>query len=321
MTEKIVVLDPITDMTAKRLRALLPEGFVLAYAATRGEEHLKEIIADADYAIAGQVAVSGDVLRAANKLKLLHKWGVGVDNFDLDTARACGLRVARTTGSNALPVAEFTIGLILTAMRGIAFGHAELRKGEWAAGRLPAETFLLSGKTVGIIGFGAIGTNLARLLRSFGCEILYNKRNRLEQAEEETLAVSYASVDDLLSKSDVVSLNCPLTPETAGLINKSSLHMMKKTAVLVNVARGGVVIEEDLVQALRDGIIHSAAMDVFEIEPLPSYSSLRTVDNIVLTPHLAAIAADTFVRNANHMLENIQRVSRREPLPERDVVV
>jgi len=154
MTEKIVVLDMMAPARAEKLRALLPPGMILTHGLAEGDEHMKEIIADADYAIAGQVAVSGDVLRAGKKLKLLHKWGVGVDNLDLDAARQIGVRVARTTGSNAIPVAEFALGLALAALRAIAFGNAELKQGRWRGlGGLPMSTYTLTGKTFGIIGF------------------------------------------------------------------------------------------------------------------------------------------------------------------------
>lgn len=320
MTETIVVLDPISPQRAEQLRALLPPGMRLTHGVARGDEHLKEIIRDADYAIAGQVAVSGDVLRAARKLRLLHKWGVGVDNFDLAAARECGVKVARTTGSNAVPVAEFTIGLMLATLRCIAFGHAELKKGDWRGGRLPTETFMLSGKTVGVIGFGAIGKTVARLLKGFGCRVLYSKRTPLTPEEEALSGASFATLDQILQQADIVSLNCPLTPETAGLIDKSALQRMKPTAVLINVARGGVVIENDLIWALRNKIILGAAMDVFEIEPLPADSELLTLDNLVVTPHLAAIAADNFEKTVLQMFGNIARVSRGEPVPERDRV-
>ena len=321
MTETIVVLDPLTPERADKLRALLPPGFVLTHGTARGDAHLKEIIADADYAIAGQVGVSADVLRAARRLQLLHKWGVGTDNLDLEAARALGIKVARTTGSNAVPVAEFAIGLTLAALRCIAFGNAELKKGEWRSARLPTETFLLSGKTVGIIGFGAVGQALARLLRGFGCAILYNKRTPLGAAEEAALNARHASLPDLLARSDVVSLNCPLTSETAGMIDTAALRKMKRTATLINVARGGIVVEADLIDALRAGTIHSAAMDVFETEPLPPDSPLLGLDNLVVTPHLAAMAADNFAKTVRQMFANIARVSRGEPVPEQDRVV
>lgn len=320
MTQTVVVLDPLTPERAERLRALLPPGFRLTHGTARGDDHLKVIIAEADYAISGQVGVGGEVLRAARRLKLLHKWGVGVDNLDLEAARALGIAVARTTGSNAVPVAEFTLGLILSALRFIAYGHAELKQGEWRGGRLPGETFMLSGKTVGIVGFGAIGQALAKLLRGFGCTILYTKRHRLEPDEEASHGVHFATLPDILAKSDVITLNCPLTPETTGLIDRGAIAQMKPSAVLVNVARGGVVVEADLIEALRNRRIAGAAMDVFAVEPLPADSPLLSLDNLVVTPHLAAIAADNFDKTVLQMYANIERVSRGEPVQPQDRV-
>ncbi len=320
MSERIVVLDAISEAVADRLRDLLPPGFELDHATARGDEHLARIIADADYAISGQVAVSGDVLRAATRLKLLHKWGVGVDNLDVDTARELGIRVARTTGSNALPVAEFTLGLIIGALRHIAHGHHRLQQGQWRNWS-GGEPYLLSGKTVGLVGFGAIGRNVARLLTAFGCEILYHKPTRLPPGEERVLGVAYAGLHELLARSDVVSLHCPLTAQTQGLIDRAALRAMKPTATLVNVARGGVVVEADLVAALRAREIHSAAVDVYEIEPLPADSPLVGVDNLTLTPHLGAMAADSFAPTVTRMFDNIARVSRGEPVRDGDSVV
>jgi D-3-phosphoglycerate dehydrogenase len=321
MTETICLLDMTTPARAEKLRALLPPGFVLTHGTARGDEHMKEIIAEADYAISGQVAVSGDVLRAGKKLKLLHKWGVGYDNIDIATARELGIKVARTTGSNALPVAEFALGLMISALRYIGYGHAELKKGHWSTGSLPGETFMLSGKTVGIIGFGAIGQNVAKLLRGFGCTILYSKRQPLTPEEEAALGVRHASLDEILAQADVVSLHCPLTPETTNLIGREAFAKMKKTAVLINVARGGVVDESALVIALREREIAGAAMDVYAIEPLPADSDLLTLDNLVVTPHLAAMAADNFAPTVSRMFANIAYVSRGEPVPAKDLVV
>ena len=320
MTETIVVLDAISDTVAERLRALLPDGFELTHATALGDDHLMDIIADADYAVSGQVAVGGEVLRAAARLKLLHKWGVGVDNLDLETARELGIKVARTTGSNATAVAEFTLGLTICALRHIAHGHLGIQRGRWQnwRGRSP---FLLSGKTVGLVGLGAIGTAVARLLSGFGCALLYHKPHRLDDHEEKALGVAFAELPELLGRADVVSLHCPLTPATAGLIDRTALTSMKPTAVLINVARGGIVVEADLVWALRNQVIHAAAVDVYEVEPLPPDSPLRGIDNLTLTPHLGAMAADTFIPTVTRMFENIARVSRGEPLPERDAVV
>lgn len=322
MPHTIVLLDPTPEKRLIELRALLPEGFVLTHGTERGDAHLKEIIQDADFAISGQVAVSGDVLRAARRLKLLHKWGVGVDNIDIGTARELGIKVARTTGSNALAVAEFTIGLMLSALRCSAYGHHMLKQGEWhGPSKLPVPTLLLSGKTVGIVGLGAIGQNLAKLLRGFGCTLLYSKRNPLPAEEEAALGVRHVGIGELLAHSDVVSLHCPLTPDTANLIDNAAFARMKATAVLVNVARGGVVAEDDLLDALRNRTIQAAAMDVFSIEPLPADSPLLTLDNLVVTPHLAAVTADTFEPTVRRIFANIAHVARGEPVPERDLVV
>jgi D-3-phosphoglycerate dehydrogenase len=321
MTETIMVLDPISEATATRLRALLPPGLKLEHGASRDEEHQRQIIADADYAISGQIAVPGAVLRAARRLKLLHKWGVGTDNLDLVTAAELGIKVARTTGSNAVPVAEFAIGLMIAALRNLAFGHAELMKGEWRGGVLPVDSYTLSGKTVGIIGFGAIGKAVACLLSGFGCTILYHKPTPLDAAEERRLDVTCADLPTLLATSDIVTLHCPLTPATTGMIDRAALRSMKRTAVLVNVARGGVVVEEDLVAALREREIHSAAIDVYDIEPLPSDHPLMKLDNVVITPHIAAGTVDNFEKTVRQMFRNIQHAKDGIPIPSQDIVV
>lgn len=320
MSNVILFLDAIDDATAERLRALLPAGFELRHATRRDDQHLAEIIGTADYAVSGQVAVSASLLRAAGQLKLLHKWGVGVDNLDLDAARELGIMVARTTGSNAIPVAEFTIGLMIAALRHLAHGHHELQQGLWGTwrGRQP---LLLSGKTVGLVGFGAVAKAVARLLGGFGCKVLYYKPNRLDAKEEAALGVSHVPLPELLATADVVSLHCPLTPATAGLIDRAALETMKVSAVLINVARGGVVIEDDLVWALDNGIIHSASVDVYEIEPLPADSPLIGVERLTVTPHLAAMAADNFAPTVERMFGNIARHARGEAIAPLDIVV
>jgi len=320
MNERIVVLDAISEAVAQKLRDLAPDGFDLVHATERSDEHLATIIADADFAISGQVAVNADVLRAAKRLKLLHKWGVGVDNFDIDTARELGIKVARTTGSNAVPVAEFTIGLMVCALRHVAHGHHQLMQRQWRNWG-GSEPFMISGKTIGLVGFGAIGKTVARLLSGFGCEILYHKPNRLSDAEEAALGVAWADMPQLLARCDVISLHCPLTPQTDRLIDHAALKAMKPTAALINVARGGVVAEDDLVWALQNHEIHSAAVDVYEIEPLPADSTLIGIDNLTLTPHLAAMAADNFAPTVMRMFDNIARISRGEPVAETDSVV
>ena len=319
MTETILILDTISEEVAKKMRDHLPAGFELDYATELGDDHLVEIIGQADYAISGQVPVSGRVLRAAKRLKLVHKWGVGVDNFDLDAARECGITIARTTGSNANSVAEFALGLIICTLRHIPHGHFELQHGRWQNWR-NRSPFLLSGKIVGLVGFGAIGKAVAGILTGFNCDTCYYKPNRLDPSDEIQYGVRYLRFAELLSVADVISLHCPLLPETSGLIDRAALLSMKNTATLINVARGGVVVEKDLIWALKNDVIHSAAIDVYESEPLPTNSPLIGVKNLTLTPHLGAMASDTFVPSVERMFANISSVSRGESVPELDLV-
>ena len=320
MTSKIVVLDPITAETARRMRGLLPPGLVLEHAEGRDRAHLLAIVAEADVIVSGQIPVDAELLRAAPRARLLHKWGVGVDNFDLEAARAQRVTVARTTGSNAMPVAEFTLGLMIALLRNLAWGHTSLRGGEWRNTSMPKPSYMLSGKTVGLIGFGAIGQNVARLLAPFGGRILYNKTKPLDAAEEKALGVTYATVPELLKEADVVSLHCPLTPQTQGLIDRAALQSMKRSAVLINVARGGVVNEQDLADALRAREILGAATDVYETEPPPAGHPLLALDNVVATPHIAAMAADNFEKTINQMFGNIARFAEGDGVAPTDFV-
>ncbi|MBO1079014.1 2-hydroxyacid dehydrogenase [Roseomonas haemaphysalidis] len=321
MSEKIVVIDPITPSTAQRMRDLLPPGLTLEHATSRDPAELKTLVADADYIVSGQIAVNAELLAAARQAKLLHKWGVGVDNFDLDAAKAQGVTVARTTGSNAVPVAEFAVGLMIALLRNLAFGHATLREnGAWRTTTLPKESLMISGKTVGIIGYGAIGQNVARMVKAFGCPVLYNKTRPLSAAEEAEQDVRFATVPEILAQADIVSLHCPMTPQTAGMIDRRALQSMKPKAVLINCARGGVVIESDLVEALKAREILGAATDVYEQEPVPADHPLLKLDNAVVTPHIAAMAADNFVSTINQMFGNIHRVSQGGAVAENDFV-
>ncbi|MGK7868567.1 2-hydroxyacid dehydrogenase [Falsiroseomonas sp. E2-1-a20] len=320
MTQKIALLQPIAGEMADIIQSLLPEGFRATAVKGRSIEDLKAEIADADYALWWDVGVPAEVLAAAPKLKLMHKWGVGIDNIDLDYCRAHGIQVARTTGSNAAPVAEFTIGLMLAIARRIVPAHNTTAAGGWAKNEIWKQSVMLTGKTVGIIGLGAIGKGVAKRLQGFDCRVLYYSRTRLPEAEAKAIGVEYRALDDLLAEVDFLSLNCPLTPETKGMIDARALAKMKPTASLVNVARGGVVVEADLVEALRTGKLRAAAVDVFDQEPPPADHPLLHMDNVIVSPHCASTAYENSRRSIEHWLGNMVRVSKGEPIPEQDRV-
>lgn len=321
MTQKIVMLQPIGEEQENIIKSLLPEGFTVSGIKGRSPDDVKAGVADADYGIWWDLPITADIVAAAPRIKLFHKWGVGIDNIDIEACRARGIRIARTTGSNAVPVAEATIGLMIAIGRRIVQAHMSVVTGGWPKNEVWRHSILVSGKTVGILGLGAIGKGVAKRLRGFDCTILYNNRTRLPAAEEQALGVQYRPLDAMLAECDILSLNCPLTPETAGLINAQKLSLMKKGALLVNVARGGIVVENDLVAALKSGHLAGAAVDVFDQEPPPKDHPLLHMDNVICTPHTASTAYENSRRSVAHWLGNILRVHKGEEIPAQDVVL
>lgn len=315
----VVVLDALAPRTRARFEALCPGDYRLLIATERSIAHQTSLLAQAHHAITGQVAVSSEMLRAAPRLRLVHKWGVGIDNIDLQAAQVLGIAVARLAGGNAVPVAEYTLGLMISTLRHIAWAHDALKAGHWSGGALAHDSLMLHGRTLGIVGCGAVGQQVARLARAFGCQLLYTQRTRLNAALESELSIRYCTLDTLLAESDVVSLHCPLTDATRSLINTRAFERMKPSAVLINVARGGVVDEQALVQALSSRRILAAASDVFVTEPLPEDSPLRKLDNLVLSPHIAAVSTDNMEPTVRRMFANIARIDRGEPLPAGDL--
>ena len=323
MSDTIVFLDPLPRERLDRLAHHAGPRFAIANAASRDPEDQLSAIREARFAISGDVPITGAMLRegAANGLLAVHKWGVGIDNFDLETAREVGVRVLRTTGSNAVAVAETALGLMLALNRQLVAGHVGLLGGEWLKATLSPQTATLSGKTVGLVGLGYIGKNVARFLKGFGCRVLYMKPTPLDAAEEAELGVVRASLAEILAESDVVSLHCALTAETRGLIGRDALAAMKPSAILVNTARGGIVIEDDLADALEAGRLRGAAIDVYEVEPAPPNHRLVGMANVVTTPHIAALAADTFATTVGRMFANLAAVADGAEVPPLDVVV
>ena len=321
MTETILILQPIAAELRDIIRTELPDGFALTFAENTEPAEQKAKLVDADYVVFWDVGLPADLLNAAPRLKLAHKWGVGVENIDLDVARARSIQVARTPGSNAIPVAEFAVGLMIAIGRRIVTAHNSMVQGQWAKNEIWRRSIMLSGKTVGIVGLGAIGKEVAKRVAGFGCTVLYNTRTPLPKTEETALGVAHRSLPDLLVQSDFVCLCCPLTPETRGMIAAPQLATMKPGSILVNVARGGIVDETDLIAALRDGPLAGAAIDVFEPEPPDPANPLLHMDNVIVTPHCASTAFENSAKGARQWLGNIARVARGEALPETDRVI
>jgi phosphoglycerate dehydrogenase-like enzyme len=265
--------------------ALTRAGLAIRLAPKRGARSPSEVRALIDGAAAAIVSTDpfdADVFTASRELRVIARVGVGVDSIDLDAATAHGVAVTVTPGINEATGADHTIALMLAVVRRICEQDTAVREGEWNRTGAHAPG-LLSGSTVGIVGFGQVGRAVAARLHSFHVRVLIN-----DPVDSDDPAVNAVGLDALLASSDVVSLHVPLLPSTRGLIGARELALMPRGAILVNTARGGVVDEVALVDALRRGRL-SAALDVFADEP-PASSRLLALSNLVLSPHIAGIS-------------------------------
>ncbi len=237
-----------------------------------------------DGAICGDDRYTARVLEAcAPRLKVISKWGTGVDSIDLQAAARLGIRVGRTPNAFTLPVADSVLGYLLAFARRLPWMDRAVKSGDWR--KIPGRA--LHECTLGIVGVGTIGKAVARRARAFGMTVLGNDIVEIDHVFLAEVGVQMTSLDDLLGRADFVSLNCDLNPTSFHLMNARTLSLMRPTAVLINTARGPIVDEPALVAALESGTIAGAALDVFEVEPLPPDSPLCRMDNVLLAPHNA----------------------------------
>ena len=270
---------------AAHFRLMVESGYDVVLNATGRRltpDESIELMAEAVGVVAGTNVFNDYVLRSLPGLRVISRCGVGVDSIDFDVTEELGIEVLTTPGPVTAAVAELTIGMMLALLRRIPEADRALRKGDWD----PLLGGLLSERLVGIVGFGRIGQRVAQLVTAFGGDVIaYDPFNAPEPA------VAAASIDELLTRADVVTLHVPLTPETKGLIGTRELALLKPTAILVNAARGGLVDEAALDDALRGGQLAGAALDTFEEEPY--LGALAKHDNVVLTAHMGSLAAES----------------------------
>jgi phosphoglycerate dehydrogenase-like enzyme len=252
---------------------------------------------------------TAEIIGAAPRLKLIQKIGVGVNTIDLAAAKQRGIPVCNLPGTNARAVAELTLGLMLSVLRRVPAFDRRLRSGIWTDTGLQDGIGELGGRTVGLIGFGAIPRILAPILTAMDCSVIYTARMALADP-----AVSYRALDHLLTEADIVSLHLPLVPETTRIIDSAALARMKPGAILINTARGGLIDQAALVDALASGRIAGAGLDVFETEPLPDGDPLLNLQNVVVTPHIAWLTTGTFDRSFVLAAENCRRIESGAPL-------
>ena len=255
--------------------------------------------------------VGFDDVDIAKKAKLMQILSAGYDRLDVASLKSAGIPLATNGGANAPTVAEHTILLILALYRKLPLHHISLKNGEWLGHQEVLSLNEIRGKRVGIIGFGKIGQEVARMARGFLADVVYSDPVRADNRIEDELCASQIDFDELIRTSDIVTIHTPLTEGSRGLIDAKVLASMKESAILINTARGGAVVEADLVDALAQKIIAGAGLDVFEQEPLGS-SPLLELKNVVITPHTAGSTIDTWWRRLDFAFENIGRVSRGE---------
>ena len=241
-----------------------------------------------------------DVLVSSPELKHVAVWGTGTDNVDLVGARRLGIAVTNTPGTATDAVAEHALALLLALAKKVPELDARVRGGEWPRGMLTQ----VAGKTIGIVGTGAIGSRVAQLARGIGMRVIAWTLHPDEGRALE-LGVQYVNLETLLRDADVVSMHLRLSEETRGLIGASELSLMKPTALLVNTARGPLVDQAALVEALRSQTIGGAALDVFEEEPIPRDSPLLTLPNVIVSPHTAGTTAEALANGLNMTVDNI----------------
>jgi D-3-phosphoglycerate dehydrogenase len=285
---KVLVCDPIAPEGLEVLRQSPALQVVELDGATPAQ--LIAQIADADALIVrSQTTVTAPIIAAAAKLRVIGRAGVGVDNVDVDAATQRGIVVLNTPGSNTISAAEHTISLMMAMARNVAQAHASMRAGLW-----DRKSFVgveLFEKTLGVIGMGRIGAEVARRAVGLGMRVIgYDPF--LTPARAASLQVECVALPQLFAQSDFITVHIPLNDQTRGMIGKTQLAQMKRGVRLINCARGGIIVERDLAEAIQSGQVAGAALDVFEQEPPPADFPLRQLDAVVMTPHLGAATAE-----------------------------
>ena len=304
---KIVVPDDfpllLSGTPAERQLRALGDVTIFTERGANDEEELIRRISDADVVVSLRAysRFSKRVIDACPPLRMISIWGTGTDNVDHDACRERGIVVTNTPGVNANSVAEQTLALMLAVARQIPAMDRGTRAGEWPRAMLVQ----LEGKTLGILGLGAIGSRVASLARAFGMRVLANAW-RGDDGRAAAIGAEYAELDALLRESDFVSVHLRLDPETTGLLSRERLGLMKPSAFLINTARGALVDQEALVDALRNGRLAGAGLDVFHQEPIPATDPLLALPNVVVTPHNAGTTEEVIALGLRRTVANVE---------------
>ena len=309
----ILYVGAVPQQIRDELAARLPHGFCLTFLDDAGDDAARNAMLRQTDFLLGFPRDFGEELAVMPRLKLVQLLSAGYDDFNVEAATRRGVPVANNGGANKVAVAEHTLLLILALYKRLWQHHSTLQQGRWLREtEHPLHLFELAGKTVGLIGFGNIGQALAQRLQAFEATICYFDVLRYPAAET-TLNAEYVSLEELLSRSDVVSIHVPYTPSTENLIGRRELRLMKPSALLINTARGRIVDEDALYDALTTHTIAGAGLDVFAhegaIQRGTHTSPLFTLNNVVVTPHYAGHTFDTWLRRIEIGYQNIAQTA------------
>lgn len=312
---RILVADKVDENELKRLER---EGFEVDRRFDIQYEELKNVIKEYDAIIVrSRTKVTKEIIDAAPKLKLIARPGVGLDNIDVEYAKKKGIEVVNSPEAPTRSVAELVIALIFSLYRKIPIADRKMKNGIWAKKELVGHE--LKGKTIGIIGCGRIGREVGRLAHALGLNVIgYDIYEIPEKVIKELDMKVVSNLKDLLKESDIVTLHVPLTNNTKGMIGKEELQLMKRTAIIINTSRGGIVKESDLLEALKNGTIAGAGLDVYSEEPPKSdlLKELISLDNVVATPHIGATTEEAIKANTRIVVDKIisffKKMNKRE---------
>ena len=294
----------------------VPEGFELVDALSP-DAYGK--LADCEYLIS-RLDIDPEIIHHTPHARFWQRWGAGFDHVNLKAWGERGIPIATCPGVNSGIVAELAIMLMLAGYRNLLQINRDLRRGHWPRTEYFGRSFMIRGKTVGILGLGHIGKKVAALATAFGANVIYYDIVR-QTEQEERFGYRFVDMDTLLAQSDIFSIHCPLDETTRGMIGEAELRRMKPTAMLINTARGPIVQEAALVQALQNGTIATAGLDTYEKEPLPPDHPLLTLDNVVSSAHAGGNTKDNDINMVNYIYHNIVAFDRGEPLnTELDIV-
>ncbi len=321
MKHFVACLDVWAPAVRQVIQRVAPADLDLHFASSYDEAEQMALVRDASVIFAGWAAVTRPMLKHAHKLRMIEKWGIGVDRIDIAAAREMKIPVAITAGSNAGAVSELAVGLMLAVYRRIAHVDRALRQGLWLKSEMRETCYQIAGKTVGIYGFGNIGRKVAQRLLGFDCKVIYFDAHRADEATEKKLNAQYVDSATMFAQSDILTLHAPFIAATAHVVNANSLAAMKNGAVIINTARGELVDEDALLQALQSGKLRGAGLDAFAVEPVLADHPLLKLDQVVMTPHIGGAVFDNVESVARHAIGNIMRVLNGQPLAPEDVIV